>query len=356
MFRKTSRNQERVLQMSEKKISSATLYDFQSHKETKIDLSPGVNVIVGNSDAGKSAITRAIRAVMLNECNNRFVRHGKDVFEVLIEFDNGWTIGRIKGDGENIYILKGKEDKKGVEFTKFKEVPREIQEAIGEQVVRVDDSDKNGFPVAIGGQHDPYFLISSYFSSPSRAKLLGQISGVDLVDRMLKFIQEDTRKVGDQFRDNNLRIQDKKNELKEVTIKLDSLEKMYKPTKKALDDLNESESKLEELKRTFSSVESIDRQLDECEKSSGKDWKTLEKLERYDLESLKKSKELLEELEECLTDIQDYDIDMGLAKKGQKGLDTEVEMLTDQVKKLGKCPYCLQPVSTDHLKKILESI
>ena len=41
-------------------IKSVGIVNFQSHEETAIEFSPGLNVIAGGSDAGKSSILRAI--------------------------------------------------------------------------------------------------------------------------------------------------------------------------------------------------------------------------------------------------------------------------------------------------------
>jgi exonuclease SbcC len=48
-------------------IKSISLQNFQSHKDSILEFSDGVNVIVGNSDSGKTAIIRAIRKLAYNK-------------------------------------------------------------------------------------------------------------------------------------------------------------------------------------------------------------------------------------------------------------------------------------------------
>ena len=48
-------------------ISSLTLENFQSHKESKIVFDKGLTVIIGQTDQGKSAIIRALKWVLYNE-------------------------------------------------------------------------------------------------------------------------------------------------------------------------------------------------------------------------------------------------------------------------------------------------
>ena len=48
-------------------IKQISLQNFQSHKDSTLTFDPGVNVIVGNSDSGKTAIIRAIRKLAYNK-------------------------------------------------------------------------------------------------------------------------------------------------------------------------------------------------------------------------------------------------------------------------------------------------
>jgi DNA repair exonuclease SbcCD ATPase subunit len=47
-------------------IKRIEIKNFQAHKNTEIDFDPGVNVISGASDAGKSSIFRALLWVITN--------------------------------------------------------------------------------------------------------------------------------------------------------------------------------------------------------------------------------------------------------------------------------------------------
>ena len=48
-------------------LKRVRLENFQSHKNSIIDFDRGLNVIVGPSDSGKSAIIRAIKWALYNE-------------------------------------------------------------------------------------------------------------------------------------------------------------------------------------------------------------------------------------------------------------------------------------------------
>jgi len=89
-------------------IETVEVENFQSHKRTVLELSPGVNVIKGRSHSGKSSIVRAIRWVLLNQPRGtHFVSHFKKKKEetsVGIAFTGDkYAIRRRNGTATNEY-------------------------------------------------------------------------------------------------------------------------------------------------------------------------------------------------------------------------------------------------------------
>ena len=80
---------------------------FQSHYDTKIELSKGVNIFVGDSNAGKSTIVRAIRAILKDNFPPRYISTGlkESVIETQI---NGHKIIRKRTETENMLEIDGK--------------------------------------------------------------------------------------------------------------------------------------------------------------------------------------------------------------------------------------------------------
>lgn len=65
-------------------LKRVRLENFQSHRNSVIDFDRGLNVIVGPSDSGKSAIIRAIKWALYNEpSGNYFIREGEQRFQLL---------------------------------------------------------------------------------------------------------------------------------------------------------------------------------------------------------------------------------------------------------------------------------
>lgn len=106
--------------------------NFQSHVYSELSLSKGVNVIVGPSDSGKTAIMRALRWNMFNDPSGvEFVREGETEVAVTIRFQNKVEVERRRSRSKNQYILRQPGEEELI-FEGFgKNVPAEIEEAIG---------------------------------------------------------------------------------------------------------------------------------------------------------------------------------------------------------------------------------
>ena len=86
-------------------IRSINLQNFQSHKDTHLELSAGVNAIIGPSDSGKTAILRALRWAAWNKPSGDALRSswGGDTV-VCVEVDEqGQQVVRSRTDKENLY-------------------------------------------------------------------------------------------------------------------------------------------------------------------------------------------------------------------------------------------------------------
>jgi exonuclease SbcC len=148
-------------------IKQLTIRNFQSHKDTTLDLDPGVNLIVGQSDSGKTAIFRALKWLVTNRPSGESFRSswGGDT-EVMLALDDG-KVFRLKGKKASHYILNGAEP-----FTALgTEVPESIAQAL------------NINELSWQAQMDPPFLLSA---SPGEvARTLNEVADLDKIDTTL---------------------------------------------------------------------------------------------------------------------------------------------------------------------------
>ena len=149
-------------------IKSISIKNFQSHQDTKIEFSYGVNAIIGESDSGKTAILRALYWAINNKPSGvAFVSnlHPDDPAIAKIEFDNA-EIERRKGKKENLYKILG------VDFTAFGAgVPEEVEKLTGIRDINIQL------------QMDAPFLLSQ--SAGEISRYFNDIIGLEVIDSSL---------------------------------------------------------------------------------------------------------------------------------------------------------------------------
>lgn len=82
------------------KIQEVTIEGYQSHTNSTFRLSPGLTVITGPSDAGKTAIIRALRWFAFNEPTGEAFLHtirNPDGSVKEMTLRNTWTLKHMRG-------------------------------------------------------------------------------------------------------------------------------------------------------------------------------------------------------------------------------------------------------------------
>lgn len=192
-----------------------SIRNFQSHKDTKIEFENGVNVLVGSSDQGKSAILRAIiwawsnRPLGTDDIVSHWARDDKnkikDAMAVLICTDTGVVTRRRTADENEYYLTVGSKD--NIKTKKFEAVNKEVPEDVI-KFFRLTD-------VNIQQQHDAPFLLSA--SSSDVAKYFNKIVRLDVIDTVLSNAESERR-------DTNKKIKETENEKKQLEKQLEDYE------------------------------------------------------------------------------------------------------------------------------------
>lgn len=231
-------------------IQNLQIKNFQSHKNSTLEFSPGVNIITGPTDNGKSAIIRALRWVAWN-------RPGGDAFRsewggnthVSIETETH-GIARNKGD-VNSYVLRELGEEEVLEFKAFgTDVPDEIK-----NVLNLDE-------INLQSQLDTPFLLTE--SAGQVAAHFNKIAGIDLIDSSLKAIKKEISK-------STSLIEQRQDDLKEVKLsiaKFENIEKLETALElleqKEKDKINQAK-KIRNLTLLIDSLEGIQVKLTEKE-------------------------------------------------------------------------------------------
>lgn len=151
-------------------LQKITLTRFQSHESTEIEFVPGVNIITGESDQGKSAIIRgALWAVTNRPQGFAFRKLGagkKDLTSVRLEFDSG-VVERRRSDDINEYVVNDTDT-----FAALRSgVPDQVSAIV------------NMASCAVQGQFEKHFMLQE--SPGDVGKMLCDLVGLSHIDMVL---------------------------------------------------------------------------------------------------------------------------------------------------------------------------
>ncbi len=162
-----------------KLIESARITGYQSHEATNLNFSSGLNVIVGDTDTGKSSILRALSFVLFNkpwhvEFMNREANEATVELRIGTDGHTNIITRRRSRDGKiNDYVVDG------CELSNFgRSVPVPVLEILGVT--------NQLFDTIYGSQHNPAFMLGTGFSGTERARRLVAFSDVLTIDTAIK--------------------------------------------------------------------------------------------------------------------------------------------------------------------------
>lgn len=223
-------------------IEKLHIKDFQKHEDLKLKFTKGLNVIVGHTDAGKSAIFRALNFCLYNQHKGvNHVRLGTKFSDVTCTI-HGKKVRRVKGTGKNFYEVDG------LELKAFGAgLPEEV-----EQVTKMGD-------INIQGQHDNIFLLAD--SPGAVARYLNKLINIDIIDRTMSALGSAQLEAGRE-------VTSKAHELDKVAEDMSTI-KYIKKCRKKFDDIKhqfkcqeDAETELKSVERCIAELQSIKPVID----------------------------------------------------------------------------------------------
>lgn len=153
-------------------IKKLNIKGFQSHENSLLEFSNGVNIIAGTGDVGKSSIFRSKNWVSRNRpLGEDFINDNMDSCEVsmtVIDNEKETEVTRFRSrKGDNYYKIEG---------ATFEAFGHSVPERVSE-ILNMDD-------LNIQWQEDVYFII---YSSPGQiASYVRSLVGLDQIDSVIK--------------------------------------------------------------------------------------------------------------------------------------------------------------------------
>jgi len=199
-----------------KKISKVILENFQSHAHTEVEFDDGLNIIVGESNNGKTSILRGIMWVIDNQpLGTDFIMAGQDNCYVRIEYNDGTFIERGRTLKDTGYYKVGFIDENG---NLTHQMYRGFTNAVPVEVANVHQMPKVNITKDIEthlnvlSQLDAPFLLTE--SPLVKASAIGRITGTHVVDAAIKEANKTIQGGRKSIKHYEQELTEKENELK----------------------------------------------------------------------------------------------------------------------------------------------
>lgn len=157
-------------------IRRIILENFMSHRRTVIEPAPGLTVLVGENNCGKSAVVAALQILCNNTSGEYMVRHGQKQCRVVVETDEGHVVEWKRNGGTVSYSLNGEPV-----FRLRSGIPDNLHELLRMPRVYPQDGGEP-FDVHFAEQKKPVFLLNE--SGSRAAKFFASSSDAEALMRM----------------------------------------------------------------------------------------------------------------------------------------------------------------------------
>jgi DNA repair protein SbcC/Rad50 len=313
-----------------------TIQNYQSLSRARIDLGK-FTVIIGQSDVGKSAIVRAIRAAVSNQVGQAFIKTGARSAGIGLIFDDlkvGWR--KAGASAEYVLEIAGRSDT----FTKIgRDIPSKIASAIrmGELTI----AGERIWPT-IHSQFNLPFLMGA--TPLERARIIGQITGINTIHSATREVQARDRKAKTELSVYTKQLEETDDRIRAIGDLAAQFGRIQ-TAESAYQSAATSEASIAAATDLMDAIEAAHRQLASTSKAAG------------NLEALL-SKIQLESAQEVHTNVLSAEtmIDTANMLNGDIiGLDrvmdsteTELQDARRELADISVCPLCSQPLGDGH--------
>ena len=328
-------------------IKSLQVKNFQSHEHTELDLVPGINVILGRSQAGKTAMLRGLLWVATNRPGGlRFRSHfaKKDLpTEVRVVLPPQEEL--LKSDALVLPVSLKKFPSKTATYSVGKQTFKGFATNVPNEVKEVFNINPD---VNIQKQLDAPFLITSTPTEVARIingvtrlengdKWLKDLNRIGLTaSRELKLLEQQKDEVDVELK-KYMMLDDFENDLERLAV----VEREVDLLEQVIDDLHAAADRIEEIDEDTAAARTyllMGERLDIAQEA---------------LEDVRQTESAISELRNMLTLVE------SAAKHAEDSLgqfETVSEELANLLHDLKKCPFCFATITADDVQEIMEQL
>ena len=218
-------------------IQEIRYQNVQPHRQRRLAFEPGLNVIVGETDKGKSSLIRGLRWLALHESASGLITHGETVMKVGVKTPNG-TIIRFKDSKESGYKL-------GEEYFKAckTDQPKEVQDRLSLTEINFQS------------QFDSMFLLAA--TGGQRAKEINKLVALEDIDLATTWLKSKSAKLATLMQAAEDKIS-KCNADLEAYVDLDERLKIYASLREVFNRISENNTRAKALTQFICELETID--------------------------------------------------------------------------------------------------
>jgi exonuclease SbcC len=145
-------------------INKIIIDNFMAHEHTELELGPGVTILTGANNTGKSAVVEALRCLATNPARSPnpalYIRHGAKEARVEVVVDDGTRVAWVRTKRWAKYEVWAPGAEEPEEYHKLQgRVPEDVAKVLRLDQVELETR-KDSVDVHLGNQRDPVFLLN----------------------------------------------------------------------------------------------------------------------------------------------------------------------------------------------------
>ena len=308
-------------------IKKLTLKNFEVHRKSVLEFVPGVNVIAGPSDHGKSSIVRALGLVLLNRPQGlSYVRNtGEDTKTrtfVAAEFDD-CEISRVRSKSDNYYTVNGQQLKA-------------MGAAVPDEVVRAARMNELNIQFQFSRKMQHYLLS---LSSGEVARYLNVLLELDIIDETIKKVTSIASTADLEYKASLKKADELDDEIKKLEWLPDALHLLDEADKLESEITAHSEI-LQKTKKAYAAYSRLNAAL-ENKKVKLHNLNVNFGIVRALAEKIEKEKKQAATIRKHITSVTKAEKRVELSKQELKETEAAYQALYKTIK---RCPTCKRPL------------